>query len=220
MSFDATLRVVDLAWPARMVRNVEPEVSTWRAELSAQPERINRIVNDIEAALTTLQRLDASTEVDLTVVLEQLITAGRHLGASPLTCKTTLTHGPTQNLVSNQLPTALNAYTERGATLWRKLVGAGFDTDWQYNLPLDDTVITFDRGVGTDAIGGITSLLTSEEAAELQAELHSVMPHVQDIYDEVEHERPEVELVRFIETVCGFAQQCQRRDVIVYQISI
>lgn len=220
MGFDATLRVLDLAWPARMVRNTGPEVSTWNTERSAQNEHVDRIVSDIETASTTLQELDATGERDLTAVIEQLVTAGRHLGARPLSCKTTLCEGKTQNLVCKRIPTALDAHTERGARLWRKLVGAGFDTDWQYDLTLDDTVFQFNRGVGTDASGGITSLLTSEEAAELHAELRPIMPHVQDIYDDIEYERSEVELGHFIETVCGFALQCRGRDVLVYQISV
>lgn len=220
MSFDATLRVLDLAWPARVVRTVGPEVRQWRTELSAQPDHIDRILDDIETASATLQQLDAPTEVDLTAVIEQLVTAGRHLGTSPLSCQTALRAGPSQNLVSGWIPETLDAYTERGATLWRKLVGAGFDVDWRYDLTLDDRVVEFKRGVGTETIGGITSLLTSVEATELHAELRPVMPHVQDIYDESEYERPEVELVRFIETVCGFASQCQDPDVLVYQISI
>jgi hypothetical protein len=219
MSFDATLRVLDLAWPARMVRNVGPEVSTWSTERSAHSGHIDRIVNDIETASTTLQELDARGERDLTAVIEQLVTAGRHLGARPLSCKTTLHEGKTQNLVSKRIPTALDAHTERGATLWRKLVGAGFDADWRYDLMLDDTVAQFKRGVGTDTIGGITSLLTSEEAAELHAELRPIMPHVQDIYDDIEYEQSEVELGHFIETVCGFLQ-CRGRAVLVYQISV
>jgi hypothetical protein len=220
MSFDATLRVLDLAWPARMVRNVGPEMSTWNTDRSAHGEHIDRILKDIETASTTLQKLDAAGERDLTAVVEQLVMAGRHLGARPLSCKTTLCEGKSQNLVSKRIPTALDTHTERGATLWRKLVGAGFDTDWQYDLTLDDTVFQFNRGVGTETSSGITSLLTSEEAAELHAELRPIMLHVQDIYDDIEYERSEVEVGHFIETVCGFALQCRGRDVLVYQITV
>jgi DNA-directed RNA polymerase subunit RPC12/RpoP len=156
---------------------------------------------DLTAGLSTLERLETAGEADLGVTVERLVTVGQRLGLAPVSCRTTLWTRASTNLVSKGIPETLEDHTERGATLWRKLVGSGFDTDWTYELSLDDERYQFDRGVED---GYITSLLPPEEAKELRTELEPVVPHVEDVYDSLRHDRPVAWFVRVIETVSGF----------------
>lgn len=216
MGYNGTFTVVD---PGERYAHFERDFEELDSVVRAMGEETPRAVRDARERLAdALALVEELASPPASNSFEELADA---LGWTPTLyggttpnrgCRLSLLTDKDSRVLYELVPEFLEGRTERGAELWRKLVGHGGDAT--YRIEIRETDYVFE----TDTSG----FLYADELSELAEELGPILPETDAFYAEVTQRfggRPDACRLRIIDAVTTLCEQAGSDELLIHRFS-